>query len=195
MVSLEEFLAHMNAGNRVTAGSPMHLKMVDLAHDAMKITTRLNATYHDPARIRQLMAELTGNPVPESFAMFPPFTTDCGKNTVFGENVFVNSGCRFQDQGGITIGDGCLIGHNCVMATLNHDLAPETRADIQPAPIVLRRNVWVGANVTILPGVTVGENAVIAAGAVVTRDVPGNAIVGGVPAKLIRFLDDTALPH
>lgn len=189
MVTLSEFLTHVNAGKMVVAGSELHLFMVGLAHDAMRITTRLNATYHEPEEIRALMEELTGKEIDPSFGMFPPFTTDCGKNTTFGKNVFINAGCRFQDQGGITIGDSCLIGHNCVMATLNHDLAPDNRGSITPSPIVLHRNVWVGANVTILPGVTIGENAVIAAGAVVTRDVPANTIVGGVPAKVIREID------
>jgi acetyltransferase-like isoleucine patch superfamily enzyme len=106
-----------------------------------------------------------------------------------GENVFINSGCRFQDQGGITIGDGSLIGHNVVLATLNHDLHPERRAGIHPAPIVLGSNGWIGSNATVLPGVTIGDGAVVAAGAVVTKDVPANTIVGSVPAKVIRAIE------
>ena len=118
--------------------------------------------------------------------MFPPFYTDCGKNITVGKNVFINSGCRFQDQGGISIGDGTLIGHNVVLATLNHGISPDERHDLFPAPIHIGKNVWIGANATVLPGVTIGDNTVIAAAAVVTKDVPANVVVAGVPAKVIR---------
>lgn len=185
-MELADFLDHMNARQPVIGGSELHLYMIQLAHDAMRITTVLNTTYHEPDEIVNIMSTITGTPIDETFAMFPPFYTDCGKNTTFGKHVFVNSGCRFQDQGGIRIGDNCLIGHNAVIATLNHEIEPERRATTIPSPIVLERNVWVGANVTILPGVTIGKNAVIAAGAVVTKDVAANTIVGGVPAKLIK---------
>lgn len=98
-------------------------------------------------------------------------------------------GCCFQDQGGIEFGDGCLIGHQVVIATLNHDLSPNSRGSMTPAKVTLGKNVWVGAHATILPGVTVGDNAVIAAGAVVTKDVPANTVVAGVPAKIIKTID------
>ncbi len=188
-MTLADFLATMNAGQTVVGGSEAHLFMIKLADDAMRITAEINGAYHTQAELRALMSELTGATVDESFVLFPPFTTDCGKNTTFGKNVFVNAGCRFQDQGGISIGDGCQIGHNVVMATLNHSLAPAERANITPAPIELERNVWIGSNATILPGVTIGENAVVAAGAVVTRDVPANTVVGGVPAKVLRTIE------
>lgn len=103
--------------------------------------------------------------------------------------MFINSGCCFQDQGGVEIGDNCLIGHQVVFATLNHALDPELRAGMYPAPIKLGKNVWVGSHATLLAGVTVGDNSVIAAGAVVTRDVPANTVVGGVPAKVIRHIE------
>lgn len=118
--------------------------------------------------------------------MFPPFYTDCGLNITVGKSVFINSCCNFQDQGGIRIGDGSLIGHKVVLATLNHGLAPEDRGSLYPLPIVIGKNVWVGASATILPGVTIGDNAIIAAGAVVTKDVARNTIVAGVPAKVIK---------
>ncbi len=124
----------------------------------------------------------------KTFGLFPPFYTDCGKNITVGKNVFINSGCKFQDQGGITIGDDTLIGHNVVLATLNHGIAPEERHDLFPAPIHIGKNVWIGANAVVLPGVAIGDHAVIAAGAVVTKDVPANAVVGGIPAKVIRSI-------
>ena len=156
--------------------------------DARKITCRLNNTYHTQEEIREIMSELFGYKVPDSFRVFPPFNTDFGKNTVVEENVFINAGCQFQDQGGIFIGEGSLIGHNVVLATLNHDLNPERRQICIPAPIRIGKNVWIGSNSTILPGVTIGDNSVVAAGAVVTKDVPVNRVVGGVPAKVIKSI-------
>ena len=107
-----------------------------------------------------------------------------------GENVFINACCHFQDHGGITIGDGCQIGHNVVFATLNHGLAPEDRKTTYPAPITLGKNVWVGSNATILQDVSIGDNAIIGAGAVVTKNVEANTIVGGVPARFIKSIEN-----
>ena len=121
--------------------------------------------------------------------MFPPFYTDCGKNTHVGERVFINMGCKFQDQGGIFIDDDALIGHNATLCTLNHLPDPAQRAGMIAKPIHIGKKVWLGANVTILQGVTIGDNAIVAAGAVVTKDVPANAIVGGVPSKVIKMID------
>ncbi len=193
MMNLDDFLEYLNSGRPVPGQSEIHRTMTKLAHEAMQITCELNGSYHEPAEIRALFSRLIGKKVDETFSMFPPFYTDCGKNITVGKNVFINSGCRFQDQGGITIGDGALIGHNAVLCTLNHDFAPETRATIHPAPIVIGQRVWLGANVTVVPGVTIGDNAIIAAGAVVTKNVPANAVVGGVPAKLLRMIAATPI--
>jgi len=188
-MDIHDFLAHLNSGEAVVGGSELHRVMHDVSQEALKLTSELNGHYHTPEKIRELFSQLIGKPVEETFAMFPPFYTDCGKNISVGKNVFINSGCRFQDQGGITIGDGALIGHNVVLATLNHDIEPRKRSTMHPAPIVIGKNVWIGANATVVPGVTIGDGAVIAAGAVVTRDVPANVIVGGVPAKIIKKIE------
>ena len=185
-MTVQEFLNHMNSGAPVVAGSPVHKAMCALSQEALRLTAELNNTYRTPEEIREIFTRLTGRPVDESFSLFPPFYTDCGKNLILGKNVFFNSGCKVQDQGGITIGDGTLIGHNVVLATLNHGISPDERHDLFPAPIHIGKNVWIGANATVLPGVTIGDNAVIAAGAVVTKDVPANVVVAGVPAKVIR---------
>jgi acetyltransferase-like isoleucine patch superfamily enzyme len=185
-MKLNEFLDPMNSGEVVTVGTETSRFMREAAQEALRITANLNAVYHTPEEIVEIMSELTGRKIHETFQLFPPFYADCGKNITFGKNVFINSGCRFQDQGGITVGDGSLIGHCVVLATLNHRLAPDGRQDMYPAPIVIGKNVWIGANATILPGVTVGDNAVVAAGAVVARDVPAAVVVGGVPAKVIK---------
>ena len=178
----------MESGKRVVCGSPTHQKMGELSQDALRVTMKMNNAYHTPDELRSLFAELTGREIDENFRLFPPFTTDCGKNISLGKNVFINSGCRFQDQGGITIEDGALIGHNVVIATLNHDLSPATRGDLFPAPVHIGRNAWIGAGAVILPGVTIGDGAVVAAGAVVTRDVEANCIVAGVPARFVKYV-------
>lgn len=160
----------------------------ELYQEAIRIGMELNTIYHTPEEIRALMSRLTGREIGPGFRLFPPFYTDFGKNIHIGRDVFINSCCHFQDQGGITIGDDCLIGHNVVFATLNHGIAPEERFSMKPAPITLGKNVWVGSNSTILQGVTIGDNAIIAAGSVVNRDIPANTIAGGVPAKPIRSI-------
>lgn len=188
-MTTQDFLKTMNSGKEVIAGSEVHLKMTELSNEAMKITTDLNNAYHTPEEIKTLMEKLTDREFPEGAYMFPPFYTDCGKNLTFGKNVFINSCCQFQDQGGITIGDGTLVGPKTVIATLNHHMNPNKRANLLPKRVVIGKNVWIGANVTILPGVTIGDGAVIAAGAVVSKDVESNTVVGGVPAKLIKHIE------
>ena len=188
-MTLEEFLDAFGPGKIVRQGSEVSQYLNWLSQQAIRLTSKLNGSYHTLAQIREIMKELTGKEVDETFSMFPPFYTDCGKNITFGKRVFINSGCRFQDQGGITIDDGALLGHNVVLATLNHGVAWKERPDLIPAPIHIGKNVWIGANATVVGGVTIGDNAIVAAGAVVTKDVPENTIVGGVPAKLIRKID------
>ena len=185
-MELQDFLDHVNSGALIEGGSEHHRFMHHAAQDAFRTTAELNAGYRTPDEVRALMSRLTGRPVPASLTIFPPFSSEFGKNLTFGEDVFVNLGCRFQDTGGITIGDGSLIGHGTTLTTLNHSVDPDRRADMQPAPIVIGRKVWLGASVTVVPGVTIGDGAIVGAGAVVTRDVPADAVVAGVPARLIR---------
>ena len=185
-MTLKEFLRIMDSGEEIEGGSEAHLMMHELSQEALRITAELNGRYHTPEEVNALMRELTGRPEQPDVGLFPPFYTDCGKNIHLGENVFINSGCRFQDQGGVYIGDGALIGHNAVLATLNHDMDPDKRANLIPAPIHIGKNAWLGANVTVLPGVTIGDGAVVAAGAVVTKDVPPDTVAAGVPARVIR---------
>lgn len=185
-MTTETFIGIMNSGEKILCGSDVHRYMGKLSQEAMKITAMINCGYHEPKEIRELFSLLTGREVDESFGMFPPLYTDCGKNIHIGRNVFLNGGCRFQDQGGIYIDDGVLIGPMVVLATLNHEQNPEYRGDLFPKPIHIGKNVWIGANATVLPGVTIGDGAIIAAGAVVAKDVLPGVIVGGVPAKIIK---------
>lgn len=188
-MTLKEFLDYVpTRGPLNTEG--MHRLMNEMSEEARRVTFRLNSAWHPQEEIRSLLGELFGRPVPDTLRVFPPFYSDFGKNIHVGENVFINACCHFQDHGGVTLGDGCQIGHNVVFATLNHGLEPADRGTTYPAPIMLGRNVWVGSNATILQGVTIGDNAVVAAGAVVSRDVPANTIVGGVPARIIKRIDN-----
>lgn len=186
VMNLENYIEYLNSGKVIEGGSEIHQYMHILSQEALKLTMKLNNSYHTPEEIRDIFSEIIGKPVDSSFGLFPPFYTDCGKNINVGKNVFINSGCKFQDQGGITIGDGTLIGHNVVLATLNHDMNPEKRNNMIPKPIVIGKNVWIGSNATIIPGVTIGDGAVIGAGSVVTKNVPENTVVAGVPAKFVK---------
>lgn len=189
-MDLETYLSYLNSGRTVVGNSEIHQFMHAVSQEAIRITAEINGRYHAPAELRKLFSELIGKPVDESFGLFPPFYTDCGKNITVGKHVFINSCCQFQDQGGITIGDGSLIGHSAVITTLNHDFSEKNRSSMHPAPVVIGKNVWLGARVTIVPGVTIGDGAVVGAGAVVTKDVPPRAVVAGVPARVIRMLDE-----
>ena len=151
-MTIQEFRDYMASGKPVVGGGDVHMMFHQLSQEALKITAEINSKYHTPEQLHDLLEQLWGREVPKTVGMFPPFHTDCGKNTIVGERVFINMGCKFQDQGGITIDEGALIGHNVVL-------------------------------------VTIGDGAVVAAGAVVTKDVEPNTIVGGVPAKVIKKIE------
>ena len=185
-MNLEKFFDYMNNGKKVDEASGLFKVFHALAQEALKITMEINTKYHSEDELVGLFSKLTGRKVDPSFRVFPPFYTDCGKNIIIGKNVFINSCCRFQDQGGIVLGDGCFIGHNITVATLNHDLNPEARADMYPKSVILGKNVWVGSDSTILPGVKIGDGAVVGAGSVVTKNVAANTVVCGNPARVLK---------
>ncbi|MED3550279.1 sugar O-acetyltransferase [Cytobacillus praedii] len=190
-MNMKEFIDFCKKGNPISGeDKELHGLLTQCSYEAQRITMELNTTYHSKEEIIDIFSELTGNKVDPSFMCFPPFYTDFGKNITIGKNVFFNTGCSFQDRGGITIGDGSLIGMNVTIATLNHGLPLETRNITYPSPVVIGKNVWIGSNATILPGVKIGDNSVVAAGAVVTKDVPENTIVAGVPAKAVKKISN-----
>ena len=189
-MDLNELLQHFNHGDTVGEDPEVIELMRYYSRQAQKITMEINTKYHEPEELAELFSQLIGKPVGEKFGLFPPFYTDFGKNITIGKNVVINSDCKFQDQGGITIDDGALIGHGVVLATLNHDMDPAKRQQLHPAPIHIGKCVWIGANATITGGVTIGDNSIVAAGAVVTKDVPANVVVGGVPAKFIKKIEN-----
>lgn len=185
-MTLEKFLLYVKTGQEIPVVSEYHDYMSTMSHEAMKITMELNHVYHTPEEIRMLFSNLIGKPLDASFCLFPPFTTDFGKNITIGKKVFINSGCRFQDHGGITICDGVQIGHNVVIATLNHNPDPSKRGNIIPKPVYIGWDVWIGSNATILPGITIGDGAIVGAGSVVTHDVAPMTVVAGNPARKMK---------
>lgn len=164
--------------------------MVADVQRAMRLTPVLNRlTMDDADEIRRLFSELTGRALDDQFRLLPPFYTTCGKNIAVGRNVFINQNATFYDLAPITIGDDVLIGPNVSLITEGHPVAPSERtAYVLARPIVIERNAWIAAGATIIGGVTVGENSVVAAGSVVTKDVPANTLVGGNPARVIRSI-------
>ena len=187
-MELKELLERFNSGETIGTDPEVIIAMRDQIQSNRRYLFEINNQWHEPDEITELFALLTGKEPGEGFRINPPFFTDFGKNITIGRNVFINAGCSFQDQGGITIGDRTFIGHNVVLATLDHDLDPDKRLLMHPSPINIGENVWIGSNVTVTRGVTIGDNSVIAAGAVVTKNVPANVVAGGVPAKVINDL-------
>lgn len=186
-MNMKDFIDFCKKGNPISGeDKELHGLLTQCSYEAQRITMELNTSYHTRKEIVDIFSELTGNEIDPSFMCFPPFYTDFGKNITIGKNVFFNTGCSFQDRGGISIGDGSLIGMNVTIATLNHGLSLEKRSITYPSPVTIKENVWIGSNVTILPGVTIEKNSVVAAGAVVTKDVSENTVVAGVPAKVVK---------
>lgn len=188
-MTAQEYNEYISVNGTVITNSAEHRFMHTAFQEAIRMTMEINNSYHTPDELRILLSQLTGTEIDNSVGLFPPIYSDYGKNLHLGKNVLINMGCKFQDQGGIFIGEGSLIGHNCVMVTINHNQDPSKRGSMTFKPIHIGKNVWIGANVTITPGVTIGDGAIIVAGAVVTKDVEPRTVVGGVPAKLIRNID------
>jgi acetyltransferase-like isoleucine patch superfamily enzyme len=153
----------------------------------LKLTPVLNSST-DADQIRERLSEIIGSEIDKSTMIFVPFYTNFGKHIQLGKNVFINHACTFLDLGGISIEDDVQIGPKVNLITENHPVDPAKRKLLNLKSILVKRNVWIGAGATILPGVTIGENSIVAAGAVVNKDVPANTIVGGIPAKVIKSI-------
>ena len=183
--SKKDIFERMKAGALIRLDDPEYPKIQEIVSRTIRRSAALN-TSTDVDQIRERLSEIIGSHLDESTTVFAPFYTNFGKFTQIGKNVFINHACSFLDMGGITIEDHVLLGPKVNLITENHPLEPTNRRSLIAKPIVVKRNAWIGAGATILPGVTIGENAVVAAGAVVSKDVPANTVVGGVPAKHIK---------
>jgi acetyltransferase-like isoleucine patch superfamily enzyme len=175
----------MLAGGIISHSDPEWADVWVIVNETIALSAKLNAS---PSidEIRTVLAEIWGRTIDPSTTVLAPFSTNFGKHTRIGKNVFVNHGCSFLDLGGITIEDDVLIGPQVKLVTENHPVDPANRKSLDLKSILVKKNAWIGAGAVILPGVTIGENSIVAAGAVVTQDVPSNTIVGGVPAKHIK---------
>lgn len=183
------------AGERtIEGGTPESRAMAEGVRRAVRCTERLNAIpYEDREAIAAAWSELTGQPAEPSLHLIPPVFSDCGLHLRIGRDVFINQGCRLDDIGGIELGDEVMLGPGVRLISSGHPLDPAVRRrQVTAAPIVVGRNVWIGAGATVLQGVTIGDDAVVAAGAVVTSDVPPAVLVAGVPARVVKSVVDGA---
>ena len=147
---------------------------------------QLNSQPASQREIRQILGNVTGQKIDDSVEIRLPIRSDYGANLKIGKQVFINSNVMFTDLGGIELEDKVLVGPNVTIISVNHPLDPEKRRGVELKSVRIEENAWLGANSTILPGVTVGKSAVVAAGAVVSKDVPAYTVVAGVPAKVIK---------
>jgi len=182
-----DIFERLRSGELVELTDPEFFKVDELGARTLALTPAMNIATTVEA-VRQRLGEIIGSPVDETTVILAPFHTNLGRFIKLGKHVFINHACSFLDMGGITLKDHVLIGPRVNLVTENHPLAPDSRRGMLCKPILIKRNAWIGAGATILPGVTVGENSVVAAGAVVSRDVADNTVVGGIPAKLIKHI-------
>ena len=178
----------MQAGEPLRKEDPEYPRFAEAVARTISLVTQMNASAQDVEEVRKRLGEITGTEIDASTTIFPPFYTNFGRFIRLGKNVFINHACSFLDLCPITIEDDVMIGPRVNLITENHPLEPGDRKTVLLKPIVVKRNAWIGAGATILPGVTIGENAVVAAGAVVSRDVPPNSIVAGIPAKVVKMV-------
>jgi acetyltransferase-like isoleucine patch superfamily enzyme len=181
----KDIFERLKNGETIFPNDPDSYKMREASFATKRLLAEMNNAT-DPKEIRNLLSQITDTEIDESVAIFTPLYINYGKHTKIGKNVFINFECVFLDLGGITIEDNVLIAPKVSLLSEGHPTSIEDRHSLIPKPIHIKKNAWIGANVTILQGVTIGENSVIAAGSVVTKDVPDNTIAGGIPAKSIK---------
>ncbi len=184
-----DIFERLKAGEPIPMDDPEYPKIGEQVNRTMELSNRLNeATDVDEART--YLSEIVGKQIDESTTVFTPFYTNFGRHIRLGSNVFINHACSFLDLGGITIENEVMVGPRVNIISENHPMEIADRKTLVPGAVMIKRNVWIGAAATVMPGVTIGENAVVAAGAVVTKDVPENTVVGGVPARTIKKIEE-----
>ena len=181
----QDIFERLRNGEPIASDDAQAYKMREASFTTKALLLKMNNT-SNPGEIRQLLSEITASEIDESVTVFTPLHINYGKHTKIGKNVFINFDCVLLDLGGITIEDNVLIAPKVSLLTEGHPATIEGRHSLIPKSIHIKKNAWIGANATILSGVTIGENAIVAAGAVVSKDVADNTIVGGVPAKFIK---------
>lgn len=177
----------MKSGNPFRLDDPEFQEVNEFKTRTLSLSIQLNAATNID-QVRDCLSEIIGSKIDESTTIFAPFYTNFGRHITIGKNVFINHACSFLDLGGISIGDNVLIGSKVNLISENHPIDPTQRKSLIGKPIVVKNNAWIGAAATILPGITIGENSIVAAGSIVTKDVPDNTIVAGNPAKQIKTL-------
>lgn len=182
-----DIFKRMLAGGIIPNDDPQMTEVWEIVHRTIKLSAALN-TSDNVDQVRARLSEISGHEIHKSTTIFIPFYTNFGRHIRIGKNVFINHACSFLDLGGIRIEDDVLIGPRVNLITENHPVDPAKRKSLDLKSILVKKNAWIGGGATILPGVTIGENAIVAAGAVVNKDIPDNSIAGGVPVKIIRSI-------
>ena len=177
------------AGEMVSPNDPGYDELITDIFATMKIATEMNTGYKTPEEVHEFMGRILDKPLPKSTTVLPPFYIDYGKPVTIGEDCFIQQCCTFFGRCGITLGNGVFIGPKCNLITINHDVDPENRSATYGRPIVIEDKVWLGINVTVLPGVRIGYGSIVGANSVVTKDVPPMTIVAGSPAKIIKKIE------
>lgn len=178
----------LKSGEDIRFDDPEYFKIHKSVNNTKKLIVALNnATESD--EVREILSQIINSPIDESTIVFTPFYTNFGKHISIGKNVFINHACSFLDLGGIIIEDDVMIAPRVNLISEAHPVSVRDRKTLTVGRVHIKRNAWIGVNATILAGVTIGENSVVAAGAVVSKDVPDNTIVGGIPARVIKKLD------
>jgi acetyltransferase-like isoleucine patch superfamily enzyme len=178
----------MLAGGIIPNDDPQMIEAWKVVFRTQQLSPALNASVNIE-EMRERLSEIIGSKIDQSTTIFVPFYTNFGRHIKLGKNVFINHACTLLDMGGITIENDVQIGPKVNLITENHPVDPSKRKHLDLKSILIKQNVWIGAAATVLPGVTIGENSIVAAGAVVNKDVPANTIVGGVPAKVIKTIE------
>jgi acetyltransferase-like isoleucine patch superfamily enzyme len=185
MGSDRDIFERLRDGETVEGGDKQAGQLLAESYATKTLVLRMNNAA-DPAEVRRLLGAITGREVDETVHVFTPLHINYGKNTKIGKNVFINFDCVFLDLGGITIEDGVMIAPKVSLLSEGHPVPPSERQCLIPGHIHIKKGAWIGANATILPGVTIGQNSVVAAGAIVSKDVPDNTSVAGIPAKFVK---------
>ena len=182
----KELLENIQTREFISNEDSIFTEINEIVENTLKLTSELNTGYKTPEEVRNILSKITGNKIDNSVQVLTPFNTDFGANIRLGKDVFINKSCMFVDLGGIELEDKVLIGPDVKILSVNHPLDPKNRRGVILKGVKIKHNAWLGAGVTVCPGVTIGENSVIGAGSIVTKDVPNNTVYAGVPAKFIK---------